>query len=63
MEDYKNSLFKGINKTIIQNTIISKKHKLYSASSEKIALSSSDDKRYILDNNINTLSFGHYKCN
>ena len=27
----------------------------------KIALSYNDDKSYILDNNINTLTFGHYK--
>ena len=35
MEDYRNSLFNGIDKSIIQNTIISKKCKLYSIRYEK----------------------------
>ena len=59
MKDYKNSLFNGIDKNIIQNTIISKKLKVYSISSDKLALSNNDDKRYITDNQINALSFGY----
>ena len=41
-----------------QNTIRSYKHKIYTETIEKIALSSNDDKVYICDNNIDTLTFG-----
>ena len=62
--DYKRSLF-GEVKTDIQqivqfNTIRSYKHEVYSISQNKIGLCSFDDKRYLLDN-VNTLSYGHYK--
>ena len=39
LEDYKECIFNHINKNIIQNTIINKKHKLYSISSDKLPLS------------------------
>ena len=35
-------------------------HELYTESVEKIALSSKDDKRIILENKIDTLAYGHY---
>ena len=35
-------------------------HELYTESVEKIALSSEDDKRIILENKIDTLAYGHY---
>lgn len=37
------------------------KHILFTRRINKIALSSNDDKRYILKDNINTLAWGHYK--
>lgn len=37
------------------------KHILFTRRVNKIALSSDDDKRYILKDNINTLAWGHYK--
>lgn len=43
-----------------QNTIRSKKHQVFSITQSKIALSPSDNKRYILDGNINTLPWGHF---
>lgn len=44
-----------------QNTIRSKKHQVYTITQTKVALSAYDNKRYILDGNINTLPWGHYK--
>ena len=39
--------------------ITSKNHKIYSQDSNKISLFCYDDKRYIKDDGINTLPFGH----
>lgn len=44
-----------------QNTFRSKNHTVFSVKQNKIALSPFDNKRYILENNINTLPWGHYK--
>jgi len=43
-----------------QSCIRSKLHKVYTISETKIALSPYDDKRYILPDSTNTLSWGHY---
>ena len=59
--DYKNTLFNRINKNITQNCIRSYKHQLYSIQQTKIGISYCDDKVYVCDNNIDTLTFGHYK--
>ena len=42
-----------------QNCIRSKKHHLYTVREEKVALSSNDDKRYIIPNSICTLPYGY----
>ena len=39
--------------------IKSKNHKIYTYKSNEIYLSAFDDKRYILDDGINTLPYGH----
>lgn len=44
-----------------QNTIRSKKHNVYSIRQQKVALSPFDNKRFILENGIDTLPWGHYK--
>lgn len=44
-----------------QNMIQSRKHQLYIASVKKIALSAFDDKRFVMDNGVDTLAFGHYR--
>jgi hypothetical protein len=43
------------------NTIKSKKHVLRSVKVDKIGLSCVDNKRFVLDDNINTYALGHYK--
>jgi len=62
-EDYKKCLFEGEDVYKIGNRIQSFKHELYSISANKKVLSSSDDKRLILDDGIATLPWGHYKTN
>lgn len=44
-----------------QNTFRSKKHVVFSVNQTKVALSPKDNKRYILDDNIETLPWGHFK--
>ena len=60
-DDYKNTLFNLEDKIITQNGIRSYKHQLFTVSNNKIGLSRFDDKCYILDDKINTLTLGHYK--
>ena len=43
------------------NVIRSYKHEVYTEEVNKIALSSSDDKRHILDDGVHTLALGYYK--
>ena len=60
-EEYKECLF---NKSILrkeQYNIRSYDHEVFTEKINKIALSPFDDKRYILEDGINTLAWGHYK--
>lgn len=62
-QDYVNCL---MNKNTIiktQRTFRTKEHAVFTVAQNKIALSPFDDKRYILENNIDTLPWGHYKLN
>ena len=38
-------------------------HEIFSVKQNKVSLSNYDSKRYILDNGVDTLPFGHYKAN
>ena len=60
-EDYKKCLFTGKEQLRRMNVIRSHKHEIYTEEINKIALSSSDDKRHILDDGVHTLALGHYK--
>ena len=59
--DYKNWLFTGKEQLRKMNVIRSHKHDVYTEEVNKVALSSDDDKRYILDDGINTLALGHHR--
>ena len=60
-KDYSNALFNTLQKTHSMKTIRSNKHELKSYKITKYSLSCYDNKRYILDNGIQTLPYGHYK--
>ncbi|KAL4083783.1 hypothetical protein QTP88_029099 [Uroleucon formosanum] len=45
----------------IMNFIQSNKHVVHSKTMNKLVLSANDDKRYIMNDGINTLAYGHYK--
>ena len=46
-----------------QKIFKSKLHKVYTVEFNKIALIFNDDKCFIMDDNIHTLTHGHYKIN
>ena len=58
-EDYKECLFSRKQQMIKMNVIRSYNHELFSEEVSKIALSSNDDKRIILEDGIHTLALGH----
>ena len=60
-EDYKTCLETGKEQLRRQNIIRSYEHVLYTEEINKIALSSADDKRYLLNDSFDTLAWGHYK--
>ena len=62
-EDYKTCLLTGKEQLRKQNIIRSYNHEVYTEEVDKIALSAEDDKRYILEDGIHTLAWGHYKIN
>ena len=43
------------------NIIRSDLYEMYSEELNKVALSSKDDKRYVLEDKIHTLALGHYR--
>ena len=60
-EDYKKCLFTGKRQLRKMNIIRSHMHEVYTEEVNKVALCSDDDKRYILEDGINTLALRHYK--
>ena len=60
-EDYKKCLETGKEQLRRQNIIRSYEHVLYTEEVNKVALSSADDKRYLLKNSFDTLAWGHHK--
>ena len=60
-EDYKTCLKTGKEQLRKQNILRSYEHEVFTEEVNKIALSSTDDKRYILGDGIHTLAWGHHK--
>ena len=60
-EDYKTCLLTGREILRKQNILRSYEHEVYTEEVYKIALSATDDKRYILSDGKDTLAWGHYK--
>ena len=60
-EDYKTCLRTGKEQLRKQNILRSYEHEVFTEEVNKIALSSTDDKRYILSDGIHTLAWGHHK--
>ena len=60
-DHYKTSLMEGVRTMAASNMIRSYSHQIYSEKIVKVALSSFDDKRYVLEDGCNTLAHGHYK--
>ena len=60
-EDYKTCLQTGKEQLRRQNIIRSYEHVLYTEEVNKIALSATDDKRYLLNDSFDTLAWGHYR--
>ncbi|KAL4104412.1 hypothetical protein QTP88_004104 [Uroleucon formosanum] len=61
--DFENCLLTKESKYVKQNLFRTKKHDIFTVEQNKKALSVYDDKRFILDNGIDTLAWGHYKTN
>lgn len=60
MAHYNKSLFDDESRSCKMNMIKSIKHVLYSQQVNKLVMNRNDDKRYILENQIETLPWGHY---
>ena len=60
-KDFKDCVLNKTTKRITQSNIRSYDHKTYTEIINKVALNWKDDKRYILENGINTLAWGHHK--
>ena len=60
-KNYKDCLFTGKEQLRRMNVIRSYKHEIYTEEINKVALSSSDDKRHILDDGVHTLALEHYR--
>lgn len=60
-QHYKDCLFQKSRRMCEMNIIRSENHHLYIVNTNKIGLCAMDDKRYILQDGMDTLAFGHYK--
>ena len=60
-EMYSHTLFNGVQRIDTVSRIGSKGHQLFTFDTNKVSLSPYDDKRYILDDKVTTLAYGHYK--
>ena len=61
LQHYKDVLFNDSQLVSRMNTFRSHNHKIYLENIKKIGLSCFDDKRYLLEDGITSLAYGHYK--
>ena len=61
IQDYLNCVLKGEEKTVSFNLIHSTGHNIYMEKMEKIALTPTQDLRYVLPDRVHTLSIGHFR--
>ena len=59
-KDYKDCVFNRKTLVVEQKGIKSFNHELYTVKETKLALTSFNDKRYLLEDGINSYSYGHY---
>ncbi|XP_046399469.1 uncharacterized protein LOC124165964 [Ischnura elegans] len=59
--DYSKCLYENLTEFRKMNVIRSRKHKIFTLEMNKVALNPFDDKRYICEDGINTLAWGHYR--
>jgi hypothetical protein len=59
-KNFKECLWRGAFQSVNQTYIRSKSHQLMTMQQAKIGLSSIDTKKYLLDNGVNYLAYGHY---
>ena len=59
-ENYESALFDNKIYKCTQNTILSKLHRVYSVKEKNDSLNPYDEKRYILNDKMSTLAWGHY---
>jgi len=62
-EDYKTCLFQEKKFLHSMNSLRSMKHQIFTIKQHKVSLSPYDDKRYLLEDGITSLPYGHYKIN
>lgn len=63
-EDYKKCLLnRDLSICKKQTSFKSKDHKISTVTVNKTALNANDDKRFILEDGVNTLAYGHYRLN
>ena len=60
-EEYRRALYEENSTTVTLQQIRSMKDKVFTISLRKTGLSPYDDKRYVLNDKITTLAYGHYK--
>ena len=62
-KDYYDCIFNNDMKQVEQTTFERKDHVVKTVTRTKLALESSDNKRFVCDNKVSTLALGHYKIN
>lgn len=60
-QQYKTTLADRTTTKVTQHSLRSYKHQIFTVEQTKLGLSPIDTKRYVMDNGIDTLAYGHYK--